>query len=196
MDVMTPWNSTLELLEQAYWLWKFPSDWLQSKIQWSQATLRNARCMDDYQVCYWSFKAILILDPGDVKEAYSHIALCYYSLKWHVRSYGWHYESFGSEADSMDGRLILRREVSSTDAVKIFGWNDSMNRYTSHVYTYPRLFQNVTIIKQVGEGIWYYCWERTILYCPIPRGGSELCVEFVLCQTSTSASQLTWKRTK
>jgi hypothetical protein len=55
--------------------------------------------MDDCQVCHGSIEAILILDPLDVEEAYSHIASCYYSVQWHVQSHGWHNASFGQEED-------------------------------------------------------------------------------------------------
>jgi len=66
-----------------------------SKIQWLLATLLNTGRMDHCQVPHWSFGVILILDLVDVEEAYSHIALRYYSLQWHVQSYAWHYASFG-----------------------------------------------------------------------------------------------------
>jgi len=39
--------------------------------------------MDDCEVCHGSFEAIPILDPVDVEEAYSHIALRYHSVQWH-----------------------------------------------------------------------------------------------------------------
>jgi len=36
--------------------------------------------MEHVQLCHGSFEAISILDPVDVKEAYSHIAPSYHSL--------------------------------------------------------------------------------------------------------------------
>jgi len=65
------------------------------KIQRLPATLHNTGWMDDCQVCYGSIEPILILDPVDVEEAYSHIASRHHSVQWHVRSHGWHYASFG-----------------------------------------------------------------------------------------------------
>jgi len=93
--------------------------WVASKpqIQWIPATLHNSEWMDDCQVCHGSIEAISILDPLDVKEAYSHIASRYHSVQWNVQSHGWHDTSFGQDKDSMEGRLVLRCEVSSTEAV-------------------------------------------------------------------------------
>jgi len=66
-----------------------------SKIQWLPATLYSIKWMDHCEVYHGSIEAIPILDPVDVKEAYSHIASPYHSLEWHVQSYGWHYASSG-----------------------------------------------------------------------------------------------------
>ena len=52
-----------------------------SKIQWLPAPFYNSRWMDHCEVCHGSIEAILILDPVDVEEAYSHIASCHYSMQ-------------------------------------------------------------------------------------------------------------------
>jgi len=65
-----------------------------SKIHWSPATFHNSKWMEHCEVCHGSIEAILILDPLDVKETYSHIALRYRSVQWHVRSYGQRDASF------------------------------------------------------------------------------------------------------
>jgi hypothetical protein len=62
---------------------------------------------------------ISILDLLDVEEAYSHIASRYHSVQRHVRSHGWRDVGFGQEGDSMEGRLVLRCEVSSVEAFQI-----------------------------------------------------------------------------
>jgi len=90
-----------------------------SKIQWLLATLHNTGWMDHGQVRHWSFEAIPILDPVDVEEDYSHIASCYHSVQWHVPSHGWRYASIGLEENPMEGRLVLRHEVSSKKSVQI-----------------------------------------------------------------------------
>jgi len=87
--------------------------------------------MDDCQVCHGSIEAISILDPLDVKEAYSHIASCYYAVQWHVRSHGWREVSFRQEEDSMEGRLVLRCEVSFTEALQIPRRSDSNDGHAS-----------------------------------------------------------------
>jgi len=65
-----------------------------SKIQFLPATLENTKWMDHRQAHLESFKAIPILDPVDVEQAYVNSASRYHCLQWHVRSYGWHYASF------------------------------------------------------------------------------------------------------
>jgi len=60
-----------------------------SKIHQIPATIHNSWWMDDCEVCHGSIEAIQILDPLDVEEAYSHIASCYHSVKWHIWSHGW-----------------------------------------------------------------------------------------------------------
>jgi len=67
----------------------------ESKIHRLPATFHNTGRMGDCQVRHGSFEAIPILDPVDVKKAYSYSASCHHCLQWHVRSYGWHYASVG-----------------------------------------------------------------------------------------------------
>jgi len=71
----------------------------QSKIHWLPVTFNNSRWVDHCDVCHGSIEAISILDPVDVKGAYSHIASRYHSVQWHVQSYWWCDVSFGSEED-------------------------------------------------------------------------------------------------
>jgi len=115
-------------------------------MQWIPATLQNSRLMDNCQVCHGRIAAMLILDPLDVKEAYSHIASHYHSAKWHVRSHGEHHVSFGQAPDTMEGRLVLRCEVSSTEVVKILQWSDSNNGHVCYFHTHSRSFPEVAII--------------------------------------------------
>jgi len=126
-----------------------------SKIQWLPAPLYNSRWMDHCEVCHGSIEAISILDPVDVKEAFSHIASRHYSIQWQVRSHGWCDACFGQDEDSMEGRLVLGCEVSSTEAVQILCWSHSINGYASHFRTYPRFFPEVAIVLEVGQ--WNGC---------------------------------------
>ena len=66
-----------------------------SKTHWLPATLHNSTWNDDCEVCHGSIKAISILDPVDVKDAYSRCASCYHSVQWHNQSSGWCDASFG-----------------------------------------------------------------------------------------------------
>jgi len=66
-----------------------------SNIQWLPAPFHNSSWMDHCEVCHGSIKAILTLNPVDVKEAYSYIALWYCGVQCHVRPDGWHAENFG-----------------------------------------------------------------------------------------------------
>ena len=84
--------------------------------------------MDDCEVCHGSIEAISILDPLAVEEAYSHIASWYCCVQWHVRSHGWRDAILGQEEDSMEGRLVLCYEVSSTEALQILRRSDSNDR--------------------------------------------------------------------
>ena len=119
---------------------------LKPKLQWIPATIHNLGWMDDCQVCHGSIEAILILDPLDVEEAYSHIASCYPSVQWHVRSHGWRDVSIGQEEDSMERRLVHRCEVSSTGGFQILHWSDSNDGHASHFCTHPRSFPEVAIV--------------------------------------------------
>jgi len=126
-----------------------------STIEWIPATLHNSEWMDHCKVCDGSVEAVPILDPVDVDEAYSYIAWHYQSIQWHVQSHAWHNASFGQEADSPEGRHVLRLEVSSTEAVQIQCWSVSINRYASHFSTYIRFFLEVAIVQEVGPGNGY-----------------------------------------
>jgi len=116
------------------------------KICWISATIHNSGRMDVCQVCHGSNEAISILDPLDVEEAYSDIASCYYCVQWHVRSHGRHDASFGQEEDSMEGRLVLRCEVSLTEALQILCRSDSNDGHASDIRAHPWFFQEVAIV--------------------------------------------------
>jgi len=117
-----------------------------STIHSLPATFHNSRWVDHSEVCHGSIEAISILDPVDVKEAYCHIASQYHSVQCHVRSYGRCDASFSEEEDSMERRLVLRREVSCTEAVQMLHWCNSNNEYASHFYSNPRSFSEVAIV--------------------------------------------------
>jgi hypothetical protein len=65
-----------------------------SKIHWIHATVTFTTWMHDSEVCPGSIKAIVTSDPVDVEKAYSHIASCYHSVQWPVRSHGWSEASY------------------------------------------------------------------------------------------------------
>jgi len=125
------------------------------KIHWIPATIHNSGWMDDCQVCHGSIEAISILDHLDVEEAYSHIASHCHSVQWHVWSHGWRDVSFGQEGDSMEGRLVLRSEVSSTEAFQILRRSYSNDGHASAFRTHSRSFPEVAIVQEVGQGNGY-----------------------------------------
>jgi len=159
------------------------------KLQWIPATIHNSGWMDDCQVSHGSIEAISILDPPDVKEAYSRIASRYHSVQWHVRSHGWSDAAFGQEEDSMEGTLVLHSEVRSTEAFQILHSGDSNDWHASHFRTHARSFPEVAIMWKVEHGNGYQSWGWDILHYTIPRGLSEVCAEWMLCQTWTCAGQ-------
>jgi len=75
--------------------------WIHTWVAWTPniqpwpATLHNSRWMDHCEVCHGSVETILILDPVDVEEAFSHFASRYHSVQWYVWSHGWRDASFG-----------------------------------------------------------------------------------------------------
>jgi len=71
----------------------------QPKIRWIPATIDNSGWMDDGQVGHGSIQAIVVLEPLDVEEAYSHIASHNHSVQRHVQSNGWRDERFGNDKD-------------------------------------------------------------------------------------------------
>jgi hypothetical protein len=165
--------------------------WVASKfkIHWILATVHNSRWMHNCKVCHGSIEAIFILDPVDVEEAYSNIALRYHSAQWQAQSHGWHDVSVGYEENLMETRLVFRGGVSSTEAVQIPCWIDSNDGPASHYCKYPRSFPEVVIVWNVGLGNGYQSWGGDILYDPIPRGLSEVYGESILHQTLTRGCQ-------
>jgi len=117
-----------------------------SKIHSIPAPSPNWGWMDDCRVCHRSIEAISILDPLDVEEAYSHMASRYHSIQWHVWSHGWRDAILGQEEDSMEGRLVLRGEVSSTDAFQILRRSDSNDGHASSFRTHPWFLPQVAIV--------------------------------------------------
>jgi len=65
-----------------------------STISWFWATVDNTSWMEHRQVRHPRLKAIAILNPVDVKEAYGYSASWYHCLQWFVRLHGWGYVSF------------------------------------------------------------------------------------------------------
>ena len=110
------------------------------------AKIHNSGWMDDCQVCHGSIEAISIFDPLDVEEAYSQIALHYHSVQWHVWSYGWRDAIFGQEEDSIEERLVLCCEVSSTETFQILHWCNSNDGHASHFHKHPWSFLDVAIV--------------------------------------------------
>jgi len=73
----------------------------ESQIHYLPPTIDNTGWMDHRQVHHGSYMAFPILDPEDVRKAYSNSASRYQCLQWHVPTYGWRYASFGQEEDWM-----------------------------------------------------------------------------------------------
>jgi hypothetical protein len=57
------------------------------KIQRLLAAIHNSGPMNHCQVCHGSIYTISMLDPFNVKEAYSHIASYHHSVQWNLRSH-------------------------------------------------------------------------------------------------------------
>jgi hypothetical protein len=161
----------------------------ESKIRWILATIHNSGWMDDCQQCHGSIVAISILHPLDIEEAYSHIASCYHSVPGHVPSHGWRDVSFGQDQDSMEGRLVLRYEVRSTEALQELHRSDSNDGHATDFRTKTRFIKDVAIIYKVGHGNGYQSWWWDILHYTIPRCLSEVCGEWILFPTLTCTSQ-------
>jgi len=116
------------------------------KIRSISAIIHNSGWNEECQVCHWSVEAISILHPLDVEEAYSHIVSRYHSVQRHVRSHGWHDAGFGQEVDSMEGRLLLRCEVSSAEAFQILHWSDTNDGHAPNFRTNPWSVLEVPIL--------------------------------------------------
>jgi len=136
-----------------------PVAWL-SIIQRFPAKFNDWRCRDHCELCDGSIEAISILDAVDIEEVYSYIASWYHSAHSHVRSLRWSNALFGEKERSIIGRLVLRCEVSSTEAVQWLHWSDFNNVNTADFCKYPQFFLDVVIVTKVGEGHGYYSWER------------------------------------
>jgi hypothetical protein len=149
-------EDTSELLSRVAWE-RLPlmgiHPWVGSKrkTRWIPTTILNSGWMDKCQVCQGSIETISILDPLDIEEANSHIALLYHTVQRHVQSHGWRDASFGQEEDWIEGSLDLRCEVSSTEAFQILSWCDSNNWHALNFRTHPRSFQEVPIVLIVGH---------------------------------------------
>jgi hypothetical protein len=125
------------------------------KTCWISATIHNSGWMDDGQVRHGSIAVNSILDPLDFEEEYSHIASCYHCIQWHVRSHGWRDASIGQGEDSMEGTLVLRCEVNSTEALQILGQSDSNDGHGSDFRAHPWSCYEVGIVSKVRHGNGY-----------------------------------------
>jgi len=123
------------------------------KIQWILAATHNSGWMDDCQVCHGSIEAISILDPLDVEEAYSLIASRYHSIQWHVWSHRWHDATFGQEEDSMERRVVLCGEVSTTESFQILCRSDSNDGHASYFRTHPRSSRKLRSFRKWDNGM-------------------------------------------
>jgi len=122
-----------------------------SNIQLLLSTLHNTARIDHCHICHENIKAISILHPVDVKEAYSHSESCYQRIQWHDRSQWCCCASLGLEEDSVEGRLDLRSEGSLTEVVELLLWSDSSNGYGSRWSTYPGSVPDDAIVEEVGN---------------------------------------------
>jgi len=116
------------------------------EIRSLSAIIHNSGWMDDCQVCHGSVEAISILDTLDVEEAYSHIPSPHHSVQWHVRSHALRDAGFGQEEDSMEGRLVLRYEVSSAEAFQILRWSETNDGHAPDVLPNPWSVPEVAIV--------------------------------------------------
>jgi len=156
--------------------------WVASKpdIRSISAIIHNSGWMDDCQVCHGSMEAISILDPVHVEETCSHIASRYHSVQRHVRSNGWRDAGFRQEEYSMDGRLVLRCEVSSAEVFQILRWSDTNDGHAPDFGTNPRSVPEVAIVQKVRQPNGYQSWGRDIVHYTIPRGRSKVCGKWIL----------------
>jgi len=122
-----------------------------SKILWLPIALHNTGWMDHRKALDGRFEVIPILDRVDIEEAYGRIALCHHFQQWHAQSHGQHYRTFGWEEDSTEGRLVLHREVSKTEAVKILYYSNSHDGYALLFCTYLWSFSEVAIVSDVVQ---------------------------------------------
>jgi len=74
--------------------WIAPQVAQESKSMPLPHTLHNTGWVDHRQVHHGLSKAIPVLYPVDVENAYSYSASGYYCVQWHVRTYRWRYASF------------------------------------------------------------------------------------------------------
>ena len=82
MDVKPGWNWTLELLERACRSPESTHEWVKNpKCSNYWSLFKRQDSMDHFEVCHGSGEAILKLNPVDVKEAFSHIASRYHSVR-------------------------------------------------------------------------------------------------------------------
>ena len=147
MDVKTRWNSTLGVLERSFQLREFLCEWV--KIPKCSDYRPLFTTQDEWTIGKYVMEVLRpfrILDAVDVDKVYSHIASGYHSVQWYDWSHGWHDVSYGYEKDSMEGRLVLCCEVSSTEGVQIILWSDSIDWHESLICTYRRSFPEVVMI--------------------------------------------------
>ena len=107
--------------------------WSMSWKNWGHSNIRHCGCWRGVQWHYITFSQCTM--------TCSIIWIAWWEL-WY-------------DEDSKEGRLVLCREVSSTEAVQILRWIDSNNRYTSHFCTFSILFGS---FDRLESGPWKRIW--------------------------------------
>ena len=163
----------------------------QPEILGLPAVIHNPWWMDDYQVCNGSIEAISILVPLDVEEAYSHIASRYPSIEWHFRSHGRRDASFAQEEHSMGGRLVLRGEVSSTEALQILCQSDCNHGHASDFRPTSSILSGSCDLLE--RGTWEWILILRTRYHTLHNTGSPFWTRWRMntAPTSTCAGQYT-----
>jgi len=147
MDVKRHWYWTQELLEQASRLWESTRVCLQYPYYSQYWQLFPTQ--DEWTVMHYIMEVLRPLRDLTLSMTkrhtvtLHHVITVYNYIGW---SQGWCYAIFGYEEDSMEGRFVLRHEVSTTDAVQILCWRDSNDRYATDFYTYPHCVPDIPIV--------------------------------------------------
>jgi len=187
VDVKTQWNLTVELLERAYWLREFTSEWLNNPNYSENQPLFPTR--HEWTIVKYVMEVLMTFRYWTLWMLKSHTVTLHHvnqCLQWHVPSHGWHCASFRREEDTIEGSLILRCEGCPPETVQILCRSHSNNQAASHFSAYLWSFAEVAIIQEVGQGDEYESGERDVQYYQIPGRSFEVCGERILHQTSTN----------